>query len=160
LSLVTRARSSHALFQLKRRRMKSGGPAISRWHSACAGARVGMMTNDNNSRPSFHAYDIALELIRACRPLIERVARRDRSLAEQMRRAVQSATLNLREGNRRAGGDRLHSFRIAAGSADEVVGALEVAEAFGYLGASEIATSLALADRVLAMLYRLTAARR
>ena len=117
------------------------------------------MTNDNNSKPSFHAYDIALELIRACRPLIERI-RRDRSLAEQLRRAVQSAALNLREGNRRVGGDRLHSFRIAAGSADEVVGALEVAEAFGYLARTDVEPALALADRVLAMLYRLTAPRR
>jgi four helix bundle protein len=118
------------------------------------------MTNDNNSKPSFHVYDLALELIRACRPLIERVARRDRSLAEQLRRAVQSAALNLREGNRRVGGDRLHSFRIAAGSADEVVGALEVAEAFGYLARTEVAPALALADRVLAMLYRLVGPRR
>jgi four helix bundle protein len=110
------------------------------------------MTNDNNSKPSFHVYDLALELIRACRPLIERVARRDRSLAEQLRRAVQSAALNLREGNRRVGGDRLHSFRIAAGSADEVVGALEVAEAFGYLARADVEPALALADRVLAML--------
>ena len=84
----------------------------------------------------------------------------DRSLADQMRRAMSSALLNIREGNRRAGRDRLHSFRIAAGSADEIVGALDVAEVMGYLAARDLAEPLALADRVLAMLYRLVHPRR
>ena len=87
-----------------------------------------MMNNDENATPTFHVYEVAKELARACRPLIERIERRDRSLADQARRAAQSVMLNVREGNRRAGRDRLHSFRIAAGSADEVVGALDVAE--------------------------------
>ena len=118
------------------------------------------MTTNNDSKPSFHAYDVAVELARAARPLVERIERRDRALAVQLRRALSSAGLNIREGNRLVGGDRLHSFRIRAGSADEVVGALEIAEALGYVGRAEIAPSLALADRVLAMLYRLTTPRR
>jgi four helix bundle protein len=114
-----------------------------------------MMTNNENATPTFHVYEVARELARASRPLIERIERRDRGLADQARRAAQSAMLNIREGNRRAGRDRLHSFRIAAGSADELVGALEVAEVMGYVAAADIAAPLALADRVLAMLYRL-----
>lgn len=120
------------------------------------------MTNNENARPTFHVYEVARELARAVRPLIERIERRDRALADQARRAAQSVMLNVREGNRRVGRDRLHSFRIAAGSADELVGALDVAEVMGYLTAEQIAAALALADRVLAMLYRLanpTAAR-
>jgi hypothetical protein len=56
--------------------------------------------------------------------------------------------------------DRLDSFRIAAGSADELVGALDVAEVMGYLAAVDLAVPLALADRVLAMLFRLANPRR
>ena len=118
------------------------------------------MTNNANASPSFHVYEVAKELARVARPLIERIARFDRSLADQMRRATSSVILNVREGNRRAGRDRLHSFRIAAGSADEVVGALDVAEVMGYLGRDDIAGPLVLADRVLAMLYRLVHPRR
>ena len=118
------------------------------------------MTNNDNASPTFHVYEVARELARALRPLIERIERRDRSLADQARRAAQSVMLNVREGNRRAGRDRLHSFRIAAGSADEIVGALDVAEVFGYLGPADVAAALGLADRVLAMLFRLANPRR
>ncbi len=45
---------------------------------------------------------------------------------------------------------------MAAGSADEVIASLRVAEAFGHLPATVTAPSLALCDRVLAMLWRLT----
>ena len=113
------------------------------------------MTNNANASPTFHVYEVAKELARAVRVLIERIERRDRPLADQARRAIQSVILNVREGNRRAGRDRLHSFRIAAGSADELVGALDVAEVMGYLAPADIVAALALADRVLAMLYRL-----
>ncbi len=118
------------------------------------------MTNNETASPTFHVYEVAKELARASRPLIERIERRDRSLADQARRAIQSVILNVREANRRAGRDRLHGFRIAAGSADEVVGALDVAEVMGYLGRDDIVEPLALADRVLAMLYRLVHPRR
>ena len=118
------------------------------------------MTNNQNATPTFHVYEVAKELARACRPLIERIARSDRSLADQARRASASAMLNIREGNRRTGRDRAQLFRIAAGSADELVGALEVAEVMGYLSLADIAAPLALADRVLAMLYRLVHPRR
>ncbi len=83
--------------------------------------------------------------------------RRDPSLAVQLRRAAASVSLNLAEGRRRTGKDRdSHLWRVAAGSANEVVAALRVAEAFGYLTDDAAAPSLALCDRVLAMLWRLT----
>jgi four helix bundle protein len=63
--------------------------------------------------------------------------------------------LNIGEGSRRRGKDRLHSYRIAAGSADEVRVALLTACAWGDLGESDIAAALALADRELAILWRL-----
>jgi len=45
---------------------------------------------------------------------------------------------------------------VAAGSADEVAASLRVAEALGCLDGASIARALALGDRVLAMLWRLT----
>jgi four helix bundle protein len=78
----------------------------------------------------FEAYEVALELVAALRPVLVQLGRRDRDLADQMRRAAASVVLNLAEGARRTGRDRLHFYRIAAGSAAEVRAALAVARAW------------------------------
>ncbi len=67
-----------------------------------------------------------------------------------------STSSREREGRRRHGRDRIHLWRVAAGSADEVVASLRVAEAWGHVDAASIAPALGLCDRVLAMLWRLT----
>ena len=103
---------------------------------------------------TFEVYEAALRMVRALGPLLVQLRRTDRALADQVRRAGSSVPLNIAEGNRRAGQDRLQFFRIAAGSAAEVRSALEVAEAWGNLGdASVVDAEL---DRVLAMLWKLT----
>jgi four helix bundle protein len=81
---------------------------------------------------------------------------RDASLTNQLTRAMSSVPLNLSEGSRRAGKDRTHLFRIAAGSVAEVKACLETAEALGYLSLNEAEEPLALIDRVQAMCWRLT----
>jgi four helix bundle protein len=74
---------------------------------------------------------VALELVAALRPLMPRIRRAERSLADQLSRAANSIVLNICEtaysdpGNRRAG------FHTAAGSANEVRGALKLARAWG-----------------------------
>ena len=103
----------------------------------------------------FEALTRAIELAKAVRAPLEAIARRDRSLAEQVRRAVTSVPLNLAEGSRRAGRDRLQAYRVAAGSADEVLVALRVAEALGYLGEGQAREAVELADRVIAMVTRI-----
>ncbi|MFO0581595.1 MAG: four helix bundle protein [Anaeromyxobacter sp.] len=105
---------------------------------------------------TFLAYDVSLELARAVRPLIALVARRDPSLADQLRRAVTSVPLNVAEGNRRVGRDRPHHFRVALGSAAEVAACLDVAEALGYLAREAARPALAPADRVQRLLRGLT----
>lgn len=102
----------------------------------------------------FHVYDAALGLVSALRPTLGELMKSDRSLADQLRRAASSVVLNIAEGNRRTGKDRVHFFRIAAGSAAEVQAALDVARAWGMIGAALAAE--AELDRVLAMLWRLT----
>ncbi len=104
----------------------------------------------------FDAFEITLALIRSMHDALAHLDRRDPSLALQTRKAAASIALNLREGRRRVGKDRTHLWRVAAGSADEVQAALLVAEAFGYVEAAELTASLALVDRVLAMLWRMT----
>jgi len=102
----------------------------------------------------FHVYGAALGVVAALRPVLDGLMKSDRALADQLRRAASSVVLNIAEGNRRTGKDRLHFFRIAAGSAAEVRAVLDVARAWGMVGAAPAAE--ADLDRVLAMLWKLT----
>jgi four helix bundle protein len=104
---------------------------------------------------TFDAYDHSLSLLRTLRPLLEKLGAIDPKLADQLRRAAQSTTLNIAEANRRSGRDRRNRFRISLGSADEVAAALDVAMALGYLDELATAPALELVDRVRAMTYRL-----
>ncbi len=108
------------------------------------------------SAKTFYALEYALELIRSLRSLQALVRRHDSNLANQLVKAASSVAANVAEGNRRTGKDRLHLFRIAAGSADETRTHLRVAEAWGYVTSAQIADALRLADRELAILYGLT----
>ena len=104
---------------------------------------------------AFVAVDVAVEMVRALRPALELIGKRDADLADQLRRAAASVALNLAEGRRRAGRDRPHSFRVALGSADEVIACLRVAEGFGYLELAAIERPWQLADRVVRMVWGL-----
>ena len=104
----------------------------------------------------FDALEISLDVIRSLRQPLARIRLRDRSLHDQIRSAASSIPLNLAEGRRRAGGDRAHHWRIAAGSADELRAALRVAVAWGDVEDADVSRALDLLDRVLAMLWRLT----
>ena len=108
----------------------------------------------------FEALERSIELVRLMRLPLATIARRDRGLADQARRALTSVPLNLAEGSRRAGGDRLHAYRVAAGSADEVLVALRVADALGYLTEAQAREALDMADRVIAILTRILHPRR
>ncbi len=104
----------------------------------------------------FEAFEVAIKLVAALRAPIAAIAAMDTDLARQLRRAASSVPLNIGEGNQRRGGDRVHHFRIAAGSAAETAAALRVAQAWGYAGVESLDAALALCDRVRAMLWRLT----
>ena len=105
---------------------------------------------------SFDALTVSLQLMHALEPQLALLATRDADLARQARRAASSVHLNLAEGRQRAGKDRAHLWRIAAGSAAEVGSALDVAIAWRWLERDALADALALLDRVRAMLWRLT----
>ena len=104
----------------------------------------------------FHAFEVSLEMIAAVKPVIQRVAARDRALADQMRRCAASVPLNVSEGSQRAGRDRQHSYRVAAGSARELRAALRVAQLWGYVDDEVVESVDGLLDRELALLWGLT----
>ena len=102
------------------------------------------------------ALDVSYDVIRSLRVPVSGLRTQDPKLGAQMRAAASSISLNLAERNRRAGKDRLHHWRIATGSADELRSALRVAVSWGDIEEQEIAPALHLLDRVLATLWRLT----
>ena len=67
----------------------------------------------------FIAMQVSHEVVRMLRPVVAQLQVRDRDLASQIRRAATSAVLNLAEGEKRAGKDQTHHYRVAAGSAGE-----------------------------------------
>jgi four helix bundle protein len=103
---------------------------------------------------TFVAYEGALELVRALRPIVEALRSDSRDLADQIERAGTSIVLNLAEGNRRAGKDRRRFFVYAQGSGAEVKAALEVADAWGWV--VDTARARELLDRELRLLWGLT----
>jgi four helix bundle protein len=101
------------------------------------------------------AQQVATEAVRQLRTLCERIQRKDRNLADQLRRAATSVVLNIAEAAHNSAGNRRARLESARGSANEVRAALGVACAWGYVGEADVAAVDALYDRVLAMTYRL-----
>ena len=100
--------------------------------------------------------ELSFELIAALRPLVPRIKRSDRSLADQLTRAASSVALNIAEGDLSDPGNRKARFFTAAGSANESLAALRVAIAWGYLAENEVEVAAGLLRRVIAILWKLT----
>ena len=98
----------------------------------------------------------ALEIIKALRPLMPLIQRRDRDLASQLGRAANSMLLNAGEAEYSDPGTKRSRFHSSAGSANEARSALRGALAWGYITEQQAQAALALFDRELAMLWRLT----
>ena len=105
-------------------------------------------------------HEVAQEMIREIKPLIDSVARHDGELAKQLRKSASSVPLNICEGGKNRKGNSLSRFHTAAGSASETRSALRVAESWGYIAHGARAEVDAKLDRILAMLWGLTANRR
>ena len=92
-------------------------------------------------------------------PLAAQIGRQDRSLADQLRRAMASVAMNVAEGAGSQGGNQRARYFTALGSARKVEAALRVTAAFGYVGGieEELARDL---DRIRATLWRVTHPRR
>ena len=108
------------------------------------------------------AYPVTLQLIACLRPIVPVIARFDRDLADQIRRAANSVLLNINEGRKSQGGNQIRFFSYASGSNSEVRAALDAAIAWGWIEATDedAAQAHALLDRLAAMVWRLSHPRR
>jgi four helix bundle protein len=104
----------------------------------------------------FHVEELTIELVRVLKPLIPRIRRHDRSLADQTVRAASSIALNIAEAQYSDAGTRKSRFHSAAGSANETRTALRVAAAWGYFAEPEAARAAALLEQIVPMLWKLS----
>lgn len=105
---------------------------------------------------AFQVEEYAFAVIALLNPLLARVRKRDKPLADQLSRASSSIALNIAEGNGSDPGNRRARFFTAAGSARETRAAVRVALLRGYCDAQDVSEALQLLDRVIAMLWKLT----
>jgi four helix bundle protein len=105
---------------------------------------------------AFQVEEYAYELIATLQPLVVRVKRQDKSLADQLARAATSIALNIAEANGSDPGNRRARFYTASGSAKETRAALRSGVSWRYFDATEASAALELLDRICAMLWSLT----
>ena len=105
---------------------------------------------------SLKVAEVACEVIAELRPLLPRIKRSDRSLADQLLRAANSMVLNIGEAEYSDPGNRRSRFYTAAGSANETRSALRLALAWGYLSPEQVERSRSLLNEVMAVLWRLS----
>jgi four helix bundle protein len=86
-----------------------------------------------NANMALVAYEVAIDLVRDLRPLVEQIRKHDNTLAKQLVDAMNSTVQNLSEGAVHRGGNKRAKFEIAHGEANEVKGSLELALAWGYI---------------------------
>ena len=100
-------------------------------------------------------YQRSLELVRLVKQVIDELPSGYGFLADQLRRAASSVSLNFSEGyGKSTPADQRRFFRIARGSAYEVAAALDVALSFGVLGRERHAQGKDLCDHLAAMLTK------
>ena len=90
----------------------------------------------------FQLESLTLSIIKELKPIVQRIERNDRHLADQLKRAATSIALNVSESVYAKGANRKAQLHIAAGSANESRAALRVASAWGYIDESETAHAL------------------
>ena len=100
-------------------------------------------------------YPVVIEMLRALRPAVERIERRDADLAKQLRRASASVALNVAEGFGCTKGSRTARYSTALGSMRETMACLDVAESLGYMPAVDAAVA-ARASHVIGTLVKLS----
>jgi four helix bundle protein len=100
--------------------------------------------------------DQVIHIVEQARPLVEAIARRDRDLGSQVRRALSSVGLNLAEGFGAAAGNARMRFESARGSLYEAQAGLRLAVAWGYVSAQDCAPVLAAVDQLSARVFGLS----
>ncbi len=128
-------------------------PAMSSPAMSSLAISMPMHSSSRRGLNGFVAYENALLLLRTLAPVVEEIRQYNADLADQVTRAGTSITLNLQEGTGRAGRDRRRFFTMARGSAKEILGALDTADAWGWR--VETTEARRVLDRELALLWGL-----
>jgi four helix bundle protein len=89
---------------------------------------------------------LVLDIIKQLQPALWVLRRKDRSLEDQLRRAIASVALSLAEGFGSRDGNKKLRYQNALGSFDEARMALQVAIAFGYVPALDPALEKQMQD--------------
>ena len=101
------------------------------------------------------AFAVAKEALGRGDRIGKRLPRGYGKLADQLRRSLLSAYLNVAEAASRDGADRAARFRTARGEASEAAAALEAVHLLRLARASEVEPIIGLLSRLCAMLTRL-----
>jgi four helix bundle protein len=104
-------------------------------------------------------YPVALDWIEKLEPVITRIARGDRDLASQLRRASASVVLNMAEGMGARGGHRSNAYGVSLREMRESHAALQVAQCRKLIGALD-AELEAQCQRLIGTLVRLAVPQR
>ena len=98
----------------------------------------------------------ALQTVGSMQPLVALIHKRDRALADQLRRAASSIVLNIAEADGSIGGNKTLRFSTACGSAKETRATLQLAAAWGYIPHAKVAMLDSELDEICAMTWRLS----
>ena len=113
------------------------------------------MTTTRFAHHGLDAFHVARGALVAGDALVKKLPRGYGALADQMRRALLGAYLNLTEAAARDGNGRRRRFRCARAECNEAAAAIEGACALGLLGEGETNAVLTELDRLAAMLTKL-----
>ena len=104
---------------------------------------------------SLDCFHVAREALVLGHALVAKWPRGYGTLADQLRRALLGAYLQLSEGAARSGADRAQRFRCSRAEANEAAAAIEAAVALGLSSPVDGEHVLGLLSRLVAMLTRL-----
>ncbi len=98
----------------------------------------------------------ALQAAGALRQVLPEVRKRDKSLFDQIHRAMNSVVLNIAEADGNDAGTAKARFATTCGSAKEVRAGLQLAVAYGYIPSSRVTKVDIALDEVCAMSWKLS----
>ncbi len=115
-----------------------------------------MQRRRQNDLHKLDVYRCALELYRRVGRMVSRFPRGEADLRSQMRRASRSVPFNIGEAVGKRGKARAAAYSVALGEAKELIVALDCVEIDGLAPIEELTETQDFADRVSAMLTKLT----
>jgi four helix bundle protein len=105
--------------------------------------------------PLHQPLEHAIHAIALARPLVEAVARKDRDLGSQLRRALSSVALNVAEATGNQAGNARLRYDSARGSLYEARAGLRIAIAWGYVATESASEVLDVLDALGGRLFGL-----